>query len=65
MESPLAGGEEVLMMDLQIGDRFIVDDHVYTVEEPPQSVWGLLEVWVEELDWPLDGSDSSTCYRLT
>jgi len=53
-------GGEVLMTDLRIGDRFTFDGHVYTVAEPPQSIWGVVELWVEELDWPLQGAESST-----
>lgn len=53
-------GEEVLMTDLRIGDRFAFDGHTYTVAEPPQSTWGVVEVWVDELDWPLEGAETST-----
>ncbi|NYF97066.1 hypothetical protein [Janibacter cremeus] len=52
--------EEVLMTDLKIGDQFSFDGSVYTVAEPPQSVWGVVELWVEELNWPLQGSETST-----
>lgn len=48
------------MTQLRIGDRFIFDSEVYTVAEPPQSTWGIVEVWTEELDWPLEGGETST-----
>ncbi|MDN5744600.1 MAG: hypothetical protein L0H31_05705 [Nocardioidaceae bacterium] len=48
------------MTDLKIGDQFSFDGSVYTVAEPPQSVWGVVELWVEELNWPLQGSETST-----
>lgn len=51
------------MTDLQIGDQFTFDRQVYTVVEPPQSVWGVVELWVAELDWPLQGSEISTIHR--
>lgn len=56
----LPGEDEVLMIDLRIGDRFTFDGHAYTVAEPPQSVWGVVEVWVKELDWPMTGGETST-----
>lgn len=56
-------GEEVLMVDLRIGDQFSFDGSIYTVAEPPQSIWGVVELWVEELDWSLQGSESSTVHR--
>lgn len=52
--------DEVLLVDLRIGDKFVFDGHTYTVSEPPQSVWGIVEVWVEELDWPMTGGETST-----
>ena len=63
--APCPGTGEVLMTDLQIGDQFTFDRQVYTVVEPPQSVWGVVELWVAELDWPLQGSDRSTVHRWT
>lgn len=57
-------GEEVLMTDLRIGDQFSFDRSVYKVTEPPQSIWGVVELWVEELDWPLQGSQISTVLQL-
>lgn len=51
------------MTDLRIGDQFTFDRQVYTVVESPQSVWGVVELWVAELDWPLQGSESSTVHR--
>lgn len=58
------GGKDILMTDLRIGDQFVFDGHTYTVAEPPQSIWGVVEVWIGELDWALQGSESSTAYRL-
>lgn len=60
---PLPRAEMVLMTDLRIGDRFIFDGHNYTVVEPPQSTWGVVELWVDELDWPLLGSETSVVHR--
>lgn len=60
---PTPRGDKVLMTELRIGDRFTFDGHTYTVAEPPQSIWGVVEVWVEELDWPLQGSETSTALR--
>lgn len=45
---------DILMTQLRIGDRFVFDGEVYTVAEPPQSTWGIIEVWTEELDWPFE-----------
>lgn len=56
---------EVQMTDLRIGDRFVFDGNLYTVAEPPQAIWGVVELWVEELDWPLQGSESSTVEPTT
>lgn len=61
---PSPGGQEVMMIDLSVGDHIMFDGSVYTVAEPPQSIWGVVELWVEELDWPLTGSESST-FRST
>lgn len=52
------------MIDLRVGDHIMFDGSVYTVAESPQSIWGVVELWVEELDWPLQGSETSTTYRL-
>lgn len=56
--------DEVLLVGLAIGDQFVFDGHTYTVSEPPQSIWGVVEVSVEELDWPFQGSDASTVLAL-
>lgn len=56
-------GDEVLLVDLKFGDRFVFDDFVFTVIEPPQCNWGLVEVWIEEQDWPFEGGETSTVQR--
>lgn len=61
---PSPGGQEVRMIDLRVGDHIMFDESVHAVAEPPQSTWGVVELWVEELDWPLQGSETSTAYRL-
>ena len=50
--------DEVLLVDLIIGDQFVFDGHTYTVSESPQSIWGVVEVWVDEPDWPFQGSEA-------
>lgn len=47
------------VVELVIGDQFLFDDQVLTVAEPPQLNWGLVEVWVEEWDYPFEASVSS------
>lgn len=57
------GGEkrlEVLMTDLRIGEQFLFDGDVVTVTDPPEESWGVVDVWVEELDFPLQGGTLST-----
>lgn len=46
-------------VDLGVGDRFLFDDQVLTVAEPPQVTWGLVEIWVEEWDCPFEATDST------
>ena len=46
-------------VDLGVGDRFLFDDQVLTVAEPPQVTWGLVEIWVEEWDYPFEATDST------
>lgn len=50
-------GSDVLLTRLRMGDRFAFDDEVLTVVEPPQIVWGLVEVWVAEWDTPFQGTE--------
>ena len=52
--------DEILLVDLRIGDQFTFDGFVLTVIEPPQSNWGMVEVWVAEQDWPFEGGELST-----
>lgn len=51
------------MTDLRVGEQFYFDGELYTVAEPPQCLWGLVELWVEELDVAFEGSETSTVYR--
>lgn len=55
---------EVQMADLDIGDQFEFDGAVLTVSEPAQDIWGICEVWVEELDFPLMGSTARSTVHL-
>lgn len=50
-------GRDVLLTSLRIDDRFVFDGDVLTVAEPPQTVWGLVEVWVEEHNRPFEGTE--------
>ncbi|HEY9468852.1 MAG TPA: hypothetical protein VIQ76_04470 [Propionibacteriaceae bacterium] len=49
----------VKAVDLGLGDRFLFDEEVLTVAEPPQVTWGLVEIWVEEWDHPFEATDST------
>lgn len=53
----------ILMTQLRIGDRFIFDGETYPVAEPPQSTWGMVEAWTEELNGPVEGVETSTIER--
>lgn len=46
-------------VDLRIGDRFLFDDQVLSVAQPPQVTGGLVEIWAEEWDSPFEGTDST------
>lgn len=51
---------DTAVMDLRVGDAFLFDGQVLTVAEPPQAVWGLVEIWVEEWDRPFESMVGST-----
>lgn len=54
----------VRLVDLVVDDRFVFDGAVLTVIEPAQDIWGVAEVWVQELDFPLMGSSSMSVVQL-
>ena len=58
-------GPGTLLVDLRVGDRFVFDGHMLTVAEAPQDVWGIVEVVVEEWDFPFMGSSTRSTVRVT
>lgn len=58
-------GHGTLLVDLQVGDRFDFDGHTLTVAEPPEETWGIVEVAVEEWDFPFVGSSTRSTVYVT
>lgn len=56
---------KTLVVDLRVGDRFLFDGHTLTVAEPPQDTWGIVEVDVEEWDFPFMGSTTRSAVYVT
>ena len=54
-----AMNSEVLAKDLRVHDRFLFDDQLLTVVEPPQIHRGLVEIWVAEWDTPFEATTST------
>lgn len=53
------------MTDLRVGDRFVFYGHTLTVAEAPQDIWGIVEVALEELDFPFMGSSTRSTVHVT